>query len=83
MDDDGVDLDDGIEEDTEVYPFPAVSRMLSASPPSPSSPRSLPETSPSRTTSMTKETFPVPFPLQTEVPPSHTVPGVEYSTNTC
>ncbi|KAK6129459.1 hypothetical protein DH2020_036800 [Rehmannia glutinosa] len=37
---DVVYLDEGIEEVTEVYPIPAVSRMLSVSPPSPRSPRS-------------------------------------------
>lgn len=39
---DVVYLDEGIEEVTEVYPIPAVSRMLSVSPPSPASPRSPP-----------------------------------------
>ncbi|XP_019162144.1 PREDICTED: uncharacterized protein LOC109158702 isoform X2 [Ipomoea nil] len=73
--------DDGdIEEVTEVYPpLPAVSKMLSGSPPSPSSP-----TSPSRSSFMTKGqpqvTMDVP---PTEVPPSHTVPEVEDSTKTC
>ncbi|CAI9097145.1 OLC1v1033497C1 [Oldenlandia corymbosa var. corymbosa] len=46
---DVVYLDEGIEEVTEVYPIPAVSRMLSASPPS--SQNSSPGTSPYRTTS--------------------------------
>ncbi|KAM7463872.1 hypothetical protein LguiA_031993 [Lonicera macranthoides] len=36
---DVVYLDEGIEEVTEVYPIPAVSRNLSVSPPSPTSPR--------------------------------------------
>nr|GLL36771.1 uncharacterized protein LOC109181355 isoform X1 [Ipomoea trifida]GMD39975.1 Developmental and secondary metabolism regulator veA like [Ipomoea batatas] len=42
---DVVYLDEGIEEVTEVYPIPGVSRGLSSSPPSPASPRSLPDTS--------------------------------------
>ncbi|KAK3021197.1 hypothetical protein RJ639_046616 [Escallonia herrerae] len=52
---DVVYLDEGIEEVTEVYPIPALSRMLSASPPSPASPRSSPETSPTRIPAVTKE----------------------------
>ncbi|KAK3017742.1 hypothetical protein RJ639_005058 [Escallonia herrerae] len=44
-----------IEEVTEVYPIPALSRMLSASPSSPASPRSSPGTSPTRIPAVTKE----------------------------
>ncbi|KAA8517573.1 hypothetical protein F0562_017797 [Nyssa sinensis] len=58
---DVVYLDEGIEEVTEVYPIPAVSRMLSISPPSPTSPSSPPEVSPSTSPSVTKETFPGPI----------------------
>ncbi|XP_059642717.1 uncharacterized protein LOC132284615 isoform X2 [Cornus florida] len=72
---DVVYLDEGIEEVTEVYPIPAVSRMLSVTPPSPTSPRSPPEVSPSRSPPVKNETFPLPVPLQaTEVSPSRSTP---------
>ncbi|GFY83888.1 hypothetical protein Acr_03g0006620 [Actinidia rufa] len=57
---DVVYLDEGIEEVTEVYPIPAVSRMLSVSPPSPMSPRSPREISPSITPPLKKEPLSVP-----------------------
>ena len=57
---DVVYLDEGIEEVTEVYPIPAVSRMLSVSPPSPTSPRSPREISQSITPPLKKEPLAVP-----------------------
>lgn len=63
---DVVYLDEGIEEVTEVYPVPGMARMLSVSPPSPSSPRSLPEVS----LVVNKETSPVPISFPPEVLPS-------------
>ncbi|KAL7194845.1 hypothetical protein ACSBR1_035132 [Camellia fascicularis] len=54
---DVVYLDEGIEEVTEVYPIPAISRMLSVSPPSPSSPCS-PKIAPSTNLPSKKETIP-------------------------
>ncbi|OIT27138.1 PREDICTED: uncharacterized protein LOC109214365 [Nicotiana attenuata] len=59
---DVVYLDEGIEEVTEVSSIPAVSRMLSASPPL--SPKSM--HSPSRSSSLTKETT-----LGSQVKPNH------------
>ncbi|XP_059305193.1 uncharacterized protein LOC132056837 isoform X2 [Lycium ferocissimum] len=49
---DVVYLDEGIDEVTEVYPVPAVSRMLSTSPPTPSSPRTPSEVPLSRSPSV-------------------------------
>lgn len=46
-------LDEGIEEVTEVYPIPAVSRMLSTSPPAPASPCTPSEVPLSRSSSVT------------------------------
>ncbi|KAM7526616.1 hypothetical protein LguiA_016518 [Lonicera macranthoides] len=79
---DVVYLDEGVEEVTEVYPVPAVSRMLSASPPSPRSPRSpaevsSPSSSPSR---RSKETLASPVPIPppqaiTDVPQSKSPPS--------
>ncbi|KAL3531585.1 hypothetical protein ACH5RR_005106 [Cinchona calisaya] len=57
---DVVYLDEGIEEVTEVYPIPAVSRMLSASPPSPISPHSPPENSPARSMPVTNQILAIP-----------------------
>ncbi|KAA8517611.1 hypothetical protein F0562_015085 [Nyssa sinensis] len=73
---DVVYLDEGIEEVTEVYPIPGVSRMLSISPPSPTSPHSNSEASPFISSPVTKETFPVPIPPQakTDVPQSEATP---------
>ncbi|CAK9153776.1 unnamed protein product [Ilex paraguariensis] len=86
---DVVYLDEGIEEVTEVYPIPAVSRMLSASPtspqsgspPSPHSPCSPPDIAPSRSPSMTKEILHEAIPPhaitdvpQNEAPPSSNSP---------
>uniref|UniRef100_A0A5B7A2Q4 Uncharacterized protein n=1 Tax=Davidia involucrata TaxID=16924 RepID=A0A5B7A2Q4_DAVIN len=73
---DVVYLDEGIEEVTEVYPIPAVSRMLSISPPSPTSPRSPPDVSPSISSPVTKEIFPVSILPQaiTNVPQSEAAP---------
>lgn len=65
---DVVYIDEGIEEVTEVYPYPAVARMLSISPPSPSSP---PETSPSVTSPLKTDVF------QTAIPPLHDDPELE------
>ncbi|KAI3447868.1 hypothetical protein Pfo_004533 [Paulownia fortunei] len=59
---DVVYLDEGIEEVTEVYPIPGVSRMLSVSPPSPMSPPSPSEISSSGSSSVTKEILPAPLP---------------------
>ncbi|KAK2981870.1 hypothetical protein RJ640_010387 [Escallonia rubra] len=71
---DVVYLDEGIEEVTEVYPIPALSRMLSASPPSPASPRSSPETSPTRSPAVTKEaSFIVPQQETADVPQNEAV----------
>ena len=58
---DVVYLDEGIEEVTEVYPIPAVSRMLSASPPSPTSPSSPTGSSPSRSTQVTQQILEFPL----------------------
>ncbi|KAB1224681.1 hypothetical protein CJ030_MR2G024693 [Morella rubra] len=58
---DVVYIDEGIEEVTEVYPIsmPGVSKMLSISPPSPTSPPSPAEVSPSVSPPATEETLPV------------------------
>lgn len=75
---DVVYLDEGIEEVTEVYPIPAVSRMLSVSPPSPGSPCSAPEVLPRRSPTVTKESCApisaqvITNVLQTETNPSAT-----------
>ncbi|XP_071910540.1 uncharacterized protein [Coffea arabica] len=58
---DVVYLDEGIEEVTEVYPIPAVSRMLSASPPSPTSPSSPTGSSPSRSIQVTQQILEIPL----------------------
>ncbi|KAF5941074.1 hypothetical protein HYC85_022241 [Camellia sinensis] len=63
---DVVYLDEGIEEVTEVYPIPAISRMLSVSPPSPSSPCS-PKIAPSTNLPSKKETIPQ---AKTDIPRS-------------
>lgn len=57
---DVVYIDEGIEEVTEVYPIsmPGVSKMLSISPPSPTSPPSPAEVSPSVSPPATEETLP-------------------------
>lgn len=74
---DVVYLDEGIEEVTEVYPIPAVSRMLSVSPPSPASPRSPPAIPPSITPPLKKDAISgssqpqaTTYVQQTEAPPS-------------
>ncbi|KAG2691181.1 hypothetical protein I3760_09G224600 [Carya illinoinensis] len=59
---DVVYIDEGIEEVTEVYP--GVSKMLSISPPSPTSPPSPSEVPPSVSPPVMKESFPVPMPPQ-------------------
>ncbi|KAK4418809.1 hypothetical protein Salat_2293700 [Sesamum alatum] len=59
---DVVYLDEGIEEVTEVYPVPAVSRTLSVSPPSPMSPPSPNNIRLSRASSVSKEML-LPLPL--------------------
>ncbi|KAF7143334.1 hypothetical protein RHSIM_Rhsim05G0233800 [Rhododendron simsii] len=64
---DVVYLDEGIEEVTEVYPIPAVSRMLSVSPTSPVSPRSPAEIPQIITPSLKKQT-------SAEIPRSITPP---------
>lgn len=60
---DVVYIDEGIEEVTEVYPIP-IPRMLSISPPSPTSPRLPSEIPPSVSPPEMKEIFPVPTPPQ-------------------
>jgi hypothetical protein len=73
---DVVYIDEGIEEVTEVYPIsiPGVPRMLSISPPSPTSPPLPSEIPPSVSPPEIKEIFPVPQEnkdvLESEVPQS-------------
>lgn len=76
---DVVYIDEGIEEVTEVYPIsiPGVPRMLSTSPPSPTSPPLPSEIPPSESPPEMKEIFPVPMlpqenkdVLESEVPQS-------------
>ncbi|KAJ8550788.1 hypothetical protein K7X08_000158 [Anisodus acutangulus] len=70
---DVVYLDEGIEEVTEVYPIPAVSRMLSTSPPTPSSPRTPSEVPLSRNHSVTALAPQVAADVsQNEAPPTST-----------
>ncbi|KAK4359521.1 hypothetical protein RND71_021750 [Anisodus tanguticus] len=70
---DVVYLDEGIEEVTEVYPIPAVSRMLSTSPPTPSSPRTPSEVPLSRSHSVTALAPQVAADVsQNEAPPTST-----------
>ncbi|PIN05667.1 hypothetical protein CDL12_21789 [Handroanthus impetiginosus] len=78
---DVVYLDEGIEEVTEVYPVPAVSRTLSLSPPSPMSPPSPSPKQLSRSSSVTKEMLP-PLPLPREAPDNAKTEATqgEYST---
>ncbi|KAL6988234.1 hypothetical protein U1Q18_013982 [Sarracenia purpurea var. burkii] len=78
---DVVYLDEGIEEVTEVYPIPGVSRMLSDSPPSPASPRSPPKIPPYIAPPLKEDTTSVPIQPhittdvhQTEAPPSSNSP---------
>lgn len=71
---DVVYLDEGIEEVTEVYPIPAVSRMLSVSPPSPTSPDSPPEHSPSRSIPVTNQILAITDVPQSEPPTSCSSP---------
>lgn len=76
---DVVYLDEGIEEVTEVYPRPAISRRPSVSPPGLQSPT--PEKPPSRSSSVSNKSSHGPFQLQAvadvvenEAPPDSTSP---------